>query len=51
MLDLVDCVSATSADKKAKKRNALEVVIDDESFMVVAPSDKIKDDWIAAIGR
>ena len=51
MLDLVDCLSAGSADNKAHKRNALEIVIEEESFMVVAASDKIKDDWIAAIGR
>jgi hypothetical protein len=51
MIDLVDCISAKSAEIKAKKRNAIEIKLKTETFLVFAHSEQEKDDWITQIGR
>ena len=51
MLDLVDCLSAKVADTKSKKKNGLEIIINNESYMLAAQIEKDRDDWISYIGR
>ena len=40
--------SLKSADTKSKKRYALEIALKNEQFLLVATSDRDKDEWISA---
>ena len=50
-IDLSKCMTVKSAAYKAGKAYALEVSTPDTTYFMFADSDKIKDDWIGAIGR
>jgi len=51
MIDLSTCQTVKSAEQKAGKKYAFEVSTPDTTYLMVAESDKDKDDWIGAIGR
>lgn len=40
-----------SAEKKAKKKNAIEIELKTETFMMVANNEKEKDMWISKISQ
>jgi hypothetical protein len=44
-------ITLQSAETKARRRNALEVSTNDETYLMFAETEKEKDDWIGAIGR
>mmetsp|Transcript_8177 Transcript_8177/g.16689 ORF Transcript_8177/g.16689 Transcript_8177/m.16689 type:complete len:173 (+) Transcript_8177:46-564(+) len=51
IIDLVDCISVKSAEKKAKKRYAIEIELKSETFVLVANNDKEKDSWISKVSQ
>ncbi len=51
MIDLVDCISVKSAEVKSKKRNALEIILKNERFLLFAGTEREKDDWIGQVGK
>lgn len=51
MIDLIECVTVKSAEHKAQKRNAFEVSLKGDHFMMYAMTDKEKDEWIGRIGK
>lgn len=51
MIDLVDCISVKSAEAKSGKKNALEVILKNESFMLFAGTEREKDEWIGQVGK
>lgn len=51
MIDLIDCVTVKSAEHKAQKRNAFEVTLKSDHFLMYAMTDKEKDEWIGRIGK
>jgi hypothetical protein len=40
-----------SAEIRAQKRNAIEIKLRNETYLVFAHSEQEKDDWITQIGR
>lgn len=40
-----------SAESKSSKRNALEVELKNESFLMTAKSERDKDEWISRISK
>ena len=40
-----------SAEIKAKKKNAMEIVLKANTFYLIAKNDREKDDWIGQIGK
>lgn len=52
MIDLVDCVSVKkSAESSSKKKNAIEINLKEDKFIVFASTEREKDEWIGQIGR
>jgi hypothetical protein len=51
MIDLIDCVTVKSAESKSKKKNAIEIILKDQTFQVFSGTEREKDEWIGQIGR
>mmetsp|Transcript_18620 Transcript_18620/g.31217 ORF Transcript_18620/g.31217 Transcript_18620/m.31217 type:complete len:164 (+) Transcript_18620:413-904(+) len=51
MIDLIDCISIKSAETKAKRRYALEIELNNESYVMAAGNEREKDAWISQISR
>uniref|UniRef100_A0A7S3HH90 PH domain-containing protein n=1 Tax=Spumella elongata TaxID=89044 RepID=A0A7S3HH90_9STRA len=51
IIDLVDCISIKSAEKKAKKKYAIEIELKTETSMMVANSEKDVYTWISKISQ
>eukprot|EP00640_Fibrocapsa_japonica_P009916 CAMPEP_0113943556 /NCGR_PEP_ID=MMETSP1339-20121228/26020_1 /TAXON_ID=94617 /ORGANISM="Fibrocapsa japonica" /LENGTH=77 /DNA_ID=CAMNT_0000948459 /DNA_START=275 /DNA_END=508 /DNA_ORIENTATION=+ /assembly_acc=CAM_ASM_000762 len=51
MIDLASCITVKSAEAKAGKRNAFEVATPEQVFLMVADSEKEKDEWVGNIGK
>ena len=51
MINLNQCLTVKSAELKSKRKNSIEVSTADTTFLMVAETEKEKDEWIGAIGR
>jgi hypothetical protein len=51
LVDLVDCLAVKSAEAKAQRKNAFEIILRDETFLMSSQTDQEKDTWIGQIGK
>lgn len=51
MIDLSNCQSVKSAEAKSGKKNALEVILKNDSFLMHGSTEHEKDEWIGQLGR
>eukprot|EP01038_Epipyxis_sp_PR26KG_P006509 gene6509-8947_t len=51
LIDLVDCIHVKLAESKSKKRNAVEIMLKYETFLVYAETEIERDEWITQLGK
>lgn len=51
MIDLDECIAVKPADVLLKRAHSFEIRTPHDSFFLVAPKEKAREDWIGAISR